>query len=194
MTKISNDLMLLSSGPKAGLHEITLPEVEPGSSIMPGKINPSIVEAFKMVCLQVQGHCYAVKETASEGNLQLNIFAPLIAFNLFRALEVLTRGIKMLRVFCIEGIKADKKRIAALSEQSLVSATALNPYLGYARTAELVKESLAKNLPLKTLLLQKRWFDKKELNRILNPQRLISPQDIDKKLQLKVARRLKKSK
>ncbi len=194
MTKISNDLMLLSSGPKAGLHEITLPEVEPGSSIMPGKINPSIVEAFKMVCLQVQGHCYAVKETASEGNLQLNIFAPLIVFNLFSALEVLTRGIKMLRVFCIEGIKADKKRIAALSEQSLVSATALNPYLGYARTAELVKESLAKNLPLKTLLLQKRWFDKKELNRILNPQRLISPQDIDKKLQLKVARRLKKSK
>jgi aspartate ammonia-lyase len=193
MIKISNDLMLLSSGPKAGLHEIILPEVEPGSSIMPGKINPSIVEAFKMVCLQVQGHCFTVKKTVSEGNLQLNIFAPLIAYNLFSALEVLTRGINMLRIFCVEGIEADKKRITELSEQALATATALNPYLGYSRTAELVRESLTKNISLKSALLQKKWFDKKELDRILDPHRLTSPQKIDKKLRIRVAQRLKES-
>jgi aspartate ammonia-lyase len=194
LIKTCNDLTLLSSGPKAGLHEIILPEVEPGSSIMPGKINPSIVEAFKMVCLQVQGNCYTVKKTASEGNLQLNIFAPLIAHNLFSALEISSRGINMLRIFCIEGIQANTKRIQELNVRSLVTATALNPYIGYARTAELVKESLARNLPLKTVLLEKKWFEKKELETILDPHRLTSPQDFDKNLQKKVALRLKKAK
>ena len=193
LIKMSNDLMLLSSGPKAGFQEIILPEVEPGSSIMPGKINPSIVEAFKMVCLQVEGHCWVVKKTVSEGNLELNIFAPLVGYNLISALELLSRGAGMLRVFCIQGIKANLRRIQELSDACLHTATALNPYLGYARTAGLVKESLARNLPLKTLLLQKGWFEKKELDRILDPHRLTSPQLLDKKLQKKVAQRLKKS-
>jgi aspartate ammonia-lyase len=191
LIKMCNDLMLLSSGPKAGLSEIILPEVEPGSSIMPGKTNPSIVEAFKMVCLQVQGHCQVVKSTASEGNLQLNIFAPLVAYNLFSALELLAKGLRMMRVFCLEGIKANLKRIQELSDTSLATATALNPYLGYARTAELVKESLARNLSLRKLLEQKKWFDTKDLDRILDPDRLTSPQVVDKNLQKKVARRLR---
>ncbi len=194
LIKMCNDLILLSSGPKTGLQEIILPEVEPGSSIMPGKINPSIVEAFKMVCLQVQGNCYTVKKTTSEGNLQLNIFAPLIAHNLFNALEIVSRGVNLLRVFCIEGIKANTKRIQELNDKSLVTATALNPYIGYARTAELVKESLSRNLSLKTILLEKRWFEKKELESVLDPHRLTSPQEIDKNLQKRVARRLKEVK
>lgn len=192
LVKISNDLMLLSSGPKAGLHEIILPEAEPGSSIMPGKINPSIVEAFKMVCLQVQGHCCVVKKTASEGNLQLNIFAPLVAYNLIGGMQLLTRGVNMLRVFCVKGIKANHKKIREFAHSSLHTATALNPYLGYARTAELVKESLARNLPLKDVLLEKKWFERKELDGILDPHRLTSPQIVDKNLQKKVAQRLKK--
>ncbi len=193
LIKMSDDLMLLSSGPKTGLHEIILPEVEPGSSIMPGKVNPSIVEAFKMVCLQVKGHCWVVKKTASEGNLELNIFAPLVGYNLISALELLSRGAGMLRILCVEGIKANLRRIQELSEVSLHTATALNPYLGYSRTAELVKESLARNLPLKTLLLQRGWFEKKELDRVLDPHRLTSPELLDKKLQKKVAQRLRKS-
>ena len=147
-----------------------------------------------MVCLQVQGNCYTVKKTASEGNLQLNIFAPLIAHNLFNALEISSRGINMLRIFCIEGIQANTKRIQELNVRSLVTATALNPYIGYARTAELVKESLSRNLPLKTILLERKWFEKKELETILDPHRLTSPQDIDNNLRRKVARRLKKAK
>jgi len=194
LIKMCNDLMLLSSGPKAGLQEIILPEVEPGSSIMPGKINPSIVEAFKMVCLQVQGHGHTVKKTASEGNLQLNIFTPLVAYNLFGALEIFSRGIDMFRIFCLEGIQVNARRIQELNHLSLANATALNPYLGYARTTALVRESLSRNLPLKSLLLEKKWFEKQELDRILDPHHLTSPQEIDKNLQKKVTRRLKKAK
>jgi aspartate ammonia-lyase len=194
LIKICNDLMLLSSGPKSSLHEIILPEVEPGSSIMPGKVNPSIVEAFKMVCLQVQGYCYAVKKTPSEGNLQLNIFTPLIASNLIWGQELLRRGASMMRVFCVDGIQADRKRIEYLSNQALATATALNPYIGYARTAELVKESLKSGVSLRDLLVGRRWFEPKEVERVLDPHRLTTPQVADKALQKRVAQRLKKAK
>lgn len=194
MIKISNDLMLMSSGPKAGLKEIDLIDVEPGSSIMPGKINPSIVEPFKMVCLQVSGLSDVVMSTLSEGNFQLNVWTPLIAYDFIEGITLFTNGTKMFRSFCVSGIKANRKRIAELLDNSLVTATALTPYIGYLTTALLVKESLATDKPLKVLAVEKGLLAKSELDKILRPAALTEPVPIDKNLQKKIQARLKTKK
>lgn len=150
--KVSNDLMLLSSGPLAGLNEISLPSVEPGSSIMPGKINPSIVEAFKMSCMQIQGYSEVVARASQEGNLELNVQTPLIAYNLFGSIELLQKACQMMRLFCVDGIRANRKVIDKQLNSSLCAATALTPHLGYKTTAELVKEALKRGLPLKEVV------------------------------------------
>jgi len=194
MIKISNDLMLMSSGPKGGLKELDLPDVEPGSSIMPGKINPSIVEPYKMVCLQVSGLSDVVLSTLSEGNLQLNVWTPLIAYDFVEGITLFTNGTKMFRTNCLSGIKANRKRIAELLDNSLVTATALTPYIGYLTTALLVKESLATDKPLKVLAVEKGLLAKSELGKILRPAVLTEPMPIDKKLQKKIQARLKAKK
>ncbi|MCI0330184.1 MAG: aspartate ammonia-lyase [candidate division Zixibacteria bacterium] len=194
MIKISNDLMYMSGGPKAGLKEIDLIDVEPGSSIMPGKINPSIVEPYKMVCLQVSGLSDVVLSTLSEGNFQLNVWTPLIAYDSFKAITLFTNGTKMFRTLCVSGIKANKKRIAELLDNSLVTATALTPYIGYLTTALLVKESLTTDKPLKVLAVEKGLLEKSELDKILRPAALTEPVPIDKGLQNKIQKRLKSRK
>ncbi len=191
MIKIANDLMYMSGGPKAGLKEIDLIDVEPGSSIMPGKINPSIVEPYKMVCLQASGFSDVILSTLSEGNFQLNVFTPLIAYDSFREITLFTNGTKMFRTLCISGIKANRKRIAELLDNSLVTATALTPYIGYLSTALLVKESLATDKPLKVLAVEKGLLEKSELDKILRPAALTEPVPIDKKMQQKIQARLK---
>ena len=175
MIKICNDLILLSSGPKAGIGEIKLPEVEPGSSIIPGKVNPSVVEAMKMTCLQVLGNYETVSIAAKEGQLELNIYTPVVAHNLFFALEILTNSTKMFKEKCIDGIEADKKKIKELFENSLVTSTAISRYLGYDLTAKLVKEAITKNKKVTQLILEKKILSKKDLDLILSIENLTGP-------------------
>jgi aspartate ammonia-lyase len=126
-----------------------LPAVEPGSSIMPGKVNPSVVEAVQMACLEVRGHDHAVALAAAAGELELNVMTPLVAAALGDAFDVLTRATRLLRARCVDGLRVDRARVAALMHGSLVEATALSPYLGYEVTAELVKTALASGRSLR---------------------------------------------
>ena len=167
LLKICNDLRLLSSGPNTGLGEIVLPPVEPGSSIMPGKINPSICEAMGMACMQVVGFDHAVSMACGAGQLELNTNMPLIGFNLVKSFRILERGCAMLASKCVAGIRANRETCAAHFERSAGLATVLNPKFGYDRVAELVKESLRTKKTLRQLVLDKKIMSEKELNRIL---------------------------
>jgi aspartate ammonia-lyase len=179
--KISNDLRLLNSGPKTGLAEIILPEVEPGSSIMPGKINPSIPEAVNMVCFQVMGNDHAVALAAEAGQMELNVMTPLIAFDLLWSIELLTNTTRMLREFCASGIVVDEKRCSELLEKSHALATVLNPYIGYDKVADLVKTALSENKSLRQVLVEKDIIPEKYLNEILDARKMTEPRVMDKK-------------
>ncbi|MCE8422817.1 MAG: aspartate ammonia-lyase, partial [Candidatus Methanoperedens sp.] len=182
LNKISNDLRLLNSGPKAGISEIILPEVEPGSSIMPGKINPSIPEAVNMVCFQVIGNDHAISLAAEAGQLELNVMTPLIAYDLLWNIDLLTNTIRMLREDCIKGIVVDEKRCTELLDISHCLATVLNPYIGYQNVAELVKVALSENKPLKHVLLEKDIIPEKYLDEILDTRKMTEPDVIDKRV------------
>ncbi len=182
LNKISNDLRLLNSGPKTGISEIILPEVEPGSSIMPGKINPSIPEAVNMVCFQVTGNDHAVALAAEAGQLELNVMTPLIAFDLLWSIELLTNTIRMLREKCVSGIIVDVKRCTELLEKSHALATVLNPYIGYENVAELVKAALSENKSLKQVIIEKDVIPEKYLNEILDAKKMTEPRVIDKRM------------
>ncbi|PWB55424.1 MAG: aspartate ammonia-lyase [Candidatus Methanoperedenaceae archaeon] len=182
INKISNDLRLLNSGPKTGISEIVLPEVEPGSSIMPGKINPSIAEAVNMVCFQVAGNDHAVAMAAEAGQLELNVMTPLIAFDLLWSIELLTNTIRMFREDCLSGIIVDEKRCNELIENSHTLATVLNPYIGYDMVAHLVKTALSENKSLKQVLIEKDIIPLKYLNDILDAGKMTEPGAIDKKI------------
>ncbi len=182
LNKISNDLRLLNSGPKAGMAEIILPEVEPGSSIMPGKINPSIPEAVNLVCFQVIGNDHAVALAAEAGQLELNVMTPLIAFDLLWSIELLTNTIRMLREFCVSGMVVDEKRCSELLENSHALATVLNPYIGYDAVAELVKTALAENKSLRQVLVEKDIIPEKYLNEILDARKMTEPGVVDKRI------------
>ncbi|MGL6044104.1 MAG: lyase family protein, partial [Sandaracinobacteroides sp.] len=137
--KIGNDIRLLGSGPRAGLAELALPENEPGSSIMPGKVNPTQAEALTMVCAQVIGNGQAVVVGGLQGHLQLNVFKPMIAHNVLRAIRLLADALDSFRVRCVEGMTPNPARIAELLERSLMLVTALAPEIGYDRAAEIAK-------------------------------------------------------
>jgi len=186
LAKICFDLRLLASGPHTGLGELRLPEVEPGSSIMPGKVNPSVPEAVEMACLQVLAHDHAVALAAGRGELELNVMTPLAARNLADAFELLTRAARLLRTRCVEGLRVDRARVRALLRGSLVEATALSPYLGYEVTAELVKEALATRRPLREVVLAHGLLDRRTLDRLLEPRRLTRPQPVDAALRRRV--------
>lgn len=182
LNKISNDLRLLNSGPKAGISEIILPEVEPGSSIMPGKINPSIPEAVNMVCFQVMGNDHAIVLASEAGQLELNVMTPLIAFNLLWSIELLTNTIRMLREKCVSGMIVDVKRCTELLESSQSLATVLNPYIGYENVAELVKKALSGNKPLKQVILENDIVPESYLTEILDVKKMTGPEVVDKKI------------
>ncbi|MGH7321211.1 MAG: aspartate ammonia-lyase, partial [Candidatus Rokuibacteriota bacterium] len=152
LAKVCRDLRLLASGPHAGLAEIHLPAVEPGSSIMPGKVNPSVPEAVEMVCYQVCGNDAAVAHAAIAGELELNVMSPLIAFNVWWSLDLAARAVRLLREKCVRGLRVDRRRTQALVDRSLVLATAVSPYLGYDVTAEVVKAALASGRPLREVI------------------------------------------
>jgi len=175
MNKIANDLRLLSSGPRTGFNEINLPIIEPGSSIMPGKINPSICEAVNMVCYQVMGNDTTIAMSCSDGILEINTKMPLIAHNIMESMEIMTNATKIFAEKCVKGITANKEQCKYYVEHSAALATALNPYLGYDKVALLVKESLKTGKTIKSLVLEKKLMEKKKLNMILDPKNLTQP-------------------
>jgi aspartate ammonia-lyase len=184
--KICFDLRLLASGPHTGLDEVRLPEVEPGSSIMPGKVNPSVPEAVQMVCFQVSGADHVVALAAAAGELELNVMTPVVAFNLAESLELLTRGIRLLRERCVGGLTVNRARARAWLGGSLVEATALSPYLGYEVTAEVVKEALATGRSLRETVLARGLLDRRALDRLLAPAAVTGPRPLDRSLQRRI--------
>ena len=169
-----------TSGIGAGIGEITLPEVEPGSSIMPGKVNPSVPEAVTMAACQVMGNDHAIAMCAQAGQLQLNVMTPTILFNITFSLQLLTNSAKMFREHCVEKLIINKERIKELFEGSLCTATALTPYLGYHETAELVNEALKKGKTIRKLVLEKCLLTEEELDKILDPDHTTKPAITDK--------------
>jgi aspartate ammonia-lyase len=154
VTRIANDLRLLSSGPNTGLSEINLPAVQPGSSIMPGKVNPVMAEMTNMVCFQVMGNDLAIAMSAQAGQLELNVMMPVIAFNLLMSLEIFTNALNALGERCVDGITANEERCIWYVEHSVSLVTALNPKIGYARAAEIAKRAIAKGKTIRETILE----------------------------------------
>jgi len=166
--KIASDLRLLASGPRTGLAEIVLPAVQPGSSIMPGKVNPSIAEMVNQVCCQVIGNDVSVTAAAEAGQLELNVMMPVIAHNLLFSMSILTSASRVLAERCVEGIEADAAQAAHWLERSPALVTALAPKIGYAEAAKLAKEAVAKNVTVRQLVMEKGILKGTELDEVLD--------------------------
>jgi len=165
--KVASDLRLLSMGPRAGLSEIALPAVQPGSSIMPGKVNPSVPEMVNQVCFQVMGCDATILIAAEAGQLELNVMMPVIAWNALHASSILREAMNVLRRRCVDGIAANRDRARELLDRSTAAATALSPHIGYAATAEIAKESVATGRPIRDLVLERGLLDAARLDEIL---------------------------
>jgi fumarate hydratase class II/aspartate ammonia-lyase len=180
--KLCFDLRLLASGPRAGLGELRLPAVEPGSSIMPGKVNPSVPEAVQMACFQVVGNDHAIALAAAAGELELNVMTPLVATNLAESFTLLARGAALLRTHGLRGLSVDRARARALVRTSLMEATALSPYLGYDVVAELVKEAERSGRRLDEVVVAHGLVDPPTLRALLRPAALTGPRPLDARL------------
>jgi aspartate ammonia-lyase len=166
--KIASDLRLLSMGPRAGLAEILLPAVQPGSSIMPGKVNPSVPEMVNQVCFQVMGCDTTIAMAAEAGQLELNVMMPVIAWNALHASTILREALKTLKTLTVDGLVVDAARARELLDRSTATATALSPYIGYAATAEIAKESVKTGQSIRELVLARGLLDPTQLDRILS--------------------------
>src|SRR5207248_303598 len=166
--KVASDLRLLSMGPRAGLAEIALPAVQPGSSIMPGKVNPSIPEMVNQVCFQVMGCDLTIATAAEAGQLELNVMMPVIAWNALHSSTILREAIRALRTRCVDGITADDERARELLDRSTAMATALSPYIGYAATADVAKEAVRTGRPIRDIVLERKLLDRAQLDEILS--------------------------
>ena len=173
--KIAGDLRLLSMGPRAGIAEVLLPAVQPGSSIMPGKVNPSVPEMVNQVCYQVIGCDLAVCTAAEAGQLELNVMMPVIAWNAVHSATILRQAMRSLRTRCVDGIEADVTRARELLDRSTAVATALSPYLGYAKTAEIAKESVRTGKPIRDIVLQQGLMEPRQLDQILSVENMTRP-------------------
>jgi aspartate ammonia-lyase len=173
--KVASDLRLLSMGPRAGISEITLPAVQPGSSIMPGKVNPSVPEMVNQVCYQVMGCDLTVAAAGEAGQLELNVMMPVIAWNTIHVSTILRESMNVLRTRCVEGIEVDAARCHELLDRSTAMATALSPYLGYAKTAEIAKEAVRTGRSIHEIVLEKGLMDERQLTRILSAETMTRP-------------------
>jgi aspartate ammonia-lyase len=180
LSKICNDLRLMSSGPRAGFYEINLPAVAPGSSIMPGKVNPVIPEVVNQIAFEVIGNDITVTMAAEAGQLELNAFEPIIAYNLFRSMDILGRGCRTLSQRCIDGITANKERCRQMVENSIGLVTALNPVLGYERSTEIAAEALRTGGSVYEIVLEKGYLTKEVLDDLLSPENMTRPRPFDK--------------
>lgn len=175
LSKVCNDLRLLSSGPKCGLNEINLPKMQPGSSIMPGKVNPVIPEVVNQVCYFVIGSDVTITFAAEGGQLQLNVFEPVIAYSLFNSIVMLEKAMKTLADKCIDGITANEQICSDFVYNSIGIVTALNPYIGYENSAYIAKEALNTGKRVYDLALERGLLSKEELDNILTPQNMLNP-------------------
>ncbi|HPD96199.1 MAG TPA: aspartate ammonia-lyase [Tenuifilaceae bacterium] len=175
LSKISNDLRLLSSGPRTGFNEINLPPMQPGSSIMPGKVNPVIPEVVNQIAFKVIGNDLTVTLAAEGGQLELNVFEPVIVQSIFESVEMLKNGMNTLKLRCVDGITANEDRCRQLVHHSIGLVTALNPYLGYEVSTQLAKEALATNRSVYELVLEKGLLTKEQIDLILAPENMIKP-------------------
>jgi aspartate ammonia-lyase len=174
--RISNDLRLLSSGPNTGLAEINLPALQPGSSIMPGKINPVMAELAAMVSFQVIGYDTAVALAVQAGQLELNVMMPTMAHSVLTSITIMTNMLRQLSEFCIKGITANAKRCELYAQSTVSLATALNPYIGYAKAAEIAKESVATGKTIIEIARSKGYLSEEQIKEILDPARMTEPQ------------------
>jgi fumarate hydratase, class II len=175
LSKVASDLRLLSMGPRAGLSEIALPAVQPGSSIMPGKVNPSVPEMVNQVCFQVLGCDTTICAAAEAGQLELNVMMPVIAWNALHASTILTNAMNVLRTRTVDGIEAEIARCRELLDRSTAVATALSPYLGYAKTAELAKQAVRSGKSIRDLVLEQGLLDATQLDAILSVDAMTRP-------------------
>ena len=175
LMKIANDIRFLGSGPRAGYGELILPTNEPGSSIMPGKVNPTQSEAVTMVCVKVIGNHNGITMAGSQGHFELNVFKPLIAHNILQSINLLADSIKNFSQYCIKGIKADKIRIKKYLDNSLMLVTALTPHIGYDNAAKIAKAALKNNTTLKVEALKTGLIKERDYNKIVNPKKMIYP-------------------
>jgi aspartate ammonia-lyase len=175
--RIANDLRLLGSGPNTGLAEINLPAVQPGSSIMPGKVNPVMAEMTDMVCFQVIGNDLVIASAAQAGQLELNVMMPVVAFNLLMSLTILTNALNALRERCIDGITANEERCRWYFEHSVALVTALNPKIGYARAAELAKQAIASGKTIREAIADAGMFTAKEVDELMDAQSMTQHND-----------------
>ena len=175
LMKIANDIRFLGSGPRAGYGELILPENEPGSSIMPGKINPTQCEAVTMVCVKVIGNHNGITMAGSHGHFELNVFKPLIIHNILQSIKILSDSTKSFAKYCISGLKADKNRIKELLDNSLMLVTALTPRIGYDNAAKIAKRALKNKTTLKYETLKSGLINEKEYDKIIDPKKMIYP-------------------
>ena len=175
LMKISNDIRFLGSGPRAGYGELILPENEPGSSIMPGKVNPTQCEAVTMVCANVIGNHNGITMAGSHGHFELNVFKPLIAHNILQSIDLLADSTKNFALYCVKGIKANKKRIKEHLDNSLMLVTALAPHIGYDNAAKIAKRALKNNTTLKHEALKTGLISEKDYGKIVDPKKMIHP-------------------
>jgi fumarate hydratase, class II len=176
LTKIANDLRLLASGPRAGLSEIRLPELQKGSSIMPGKVNPVIPEVVTQVAAQAIGNDAAITVGGLQGHLELNVFIPLIARNLLESIQLLANGARLLGDKCVAGIEADAEACERYAELTLSAAAALNPYIGYDKGSEIVKEAAVSGRPLREVA-REAGVDEETLEKALDYRAMAKPHD-----------------
>jgi fumarate hydratase class II len=171
--KIANDVRWMASGPRSGLGELSIPENEPGSSIMPGKVNPTQCEAMTMLCAQVFGNDVAINFGGAAGNFELNVYRPMMIHNLMQSLRLLSDGARSFRLNCAEGIRANQERISELLEQSLMLVTALNPHIGYDNAAKIAKEAHQQGSTLRAAALSLGLVSGEDFDRWVDPSKMI---------------------
>lgn len=172
--KMANDIRWLSSGPRSGLGEISIPENEPGSSIMPGKVNPTQCEALTMICLQVMGNDTTISMAGASGNFELNVYRPVMIHNFLQSVRILSDGIRSFNEFCAKGIEPRHKKIQEHLEQSLMLVTALNPHIGYDKAAEIAKKAYHEDKTLKEAAIELGYLTEEEFNQWVRPDKMIN--------------------
>ena len=175
LMKISNDIRFLGSGPRAGYGELILPENEPGSSIMPGKVNPTQCEAVTMVCAKVIGNHTGITLAGSHGHFELNVFKPMLAHNILQSIDLIADSTKNFAQFCVKGIKANKKKIKEHLDNSLMLVTALAPHIGYDNAAKIAKTALTNGTTLKEETIKTGLINERDYERIVDPKKMIHP-------------------
>jgi fumarate hydratase class II len=173
LMKIANDVRFLASGPRSGIGELIIPTNEPGSSIMPGKVNPTQSEALTMVVCQVFGNDFTIGFAASQGNFELNVFKPVIFYNLIQSIRLLSDGMRSFTEKCVVGIEANEKVINYLLEQSLMLVTALNPHIGYEKSAEIAKLAYKENLTLKEAAQKTGYLTSEQFDQWIKPENMV---------------------